>query len=140
MRDVEAIETEFEGIQFRSRTEARWAVFFSVLHLTYSYEQEKVTLSNGEIYLPDFYLPELDAWFEVKAENDAIVTQEASKARQLAADRPGQRVWLAIGSPNSEGGNILTLDQWTKEVPIEKILETPENRYRFLEDRRDDFV
>lgn len=138
MRDVEAIATEYGGQRYRSRTEARWAVFFDTAGLAFEYERRPVKLSSGEMYLPDFYLPDLNAWFEVKGGSDAIVTEEATKARLLANDRQGERVWLAVGVPNPEAGNILLLDEWPHETTIEEILGSPENRYRFLEDRRDD--
>ncbi|MBS3928323.1 MAG: hypothetical protein KGZ65_07910 [Sphingomonadales bacterium] len=140
MREVEAIKTVHNGISFRSRTEARWAVFFDTLGLSFEYEKTHFDLPDSQRYLPDFFLPELNAWFEVKAENDAIVTEEAYKARLLAASKPGIRVWLAIGPPRAEIPNILTLDDWDVETPIEEILATSENRYRFLEDRRDKLV
>jgi hypothetical protein len=140
VRDVEAIETEFNGVKYRSRTEARWAVFFDKLGVEFSYEPKKVTLSNGEWYLPDFYLNDFDAYFEVKAENDAIVTEECRKARQLAADLDGKRVWLAAGGPSADRPNILMLEHWKPEDTIEDILKAPENRYQFLEDRRDENV
>jgi hypothetical protein len=139
-RNIEAIATEFNGIAFRSRTEARWAVFFDAVGLSFEYEKKRFTLSNGASYLPDFWLPDLRCWFEVKAGNDAVVTQEAARARQLSADLPGQRVWLAVGAPSADVPNILLLDMWQASVPIEDILSTPENRYRFLEDRRDEAI
>ena len=71
-REIPSIETHFDGVMYRSRTEARWAVFFSELGLAFNYEPERLKLSDGESYLPDFYLPELSAYFEVKAANDAI--------------------------------------------------------------------
>jgi len=33
--DIKAIETEYDGHRFRSRLEARWAVFFNAVGLTY---------------------------------------------------------------------------------------------------------
>ena len=94
-RKIASIETIIDGIRYRSRTEARWATFFATLGIAYAYEPERIQLSNDESYLPDFYLPDFCAYFEVKAANDAIVTAECVRARTLAADRPGQRVWLA---------------------------------------------
>lgn len=137
-REIPSIETHFDGVMYRSRTEARWAVFFSELGLAFKYEPERLKLSDGESYLPDFYLPELSAYFEVKAANDAIVTAECSRARKLAADRNGQRVWLAAGAPSFDPPNILTLEQWDIRTPICEILKNPENRYHFLQDRRDE--
>ena len=55
---------------FRSRLEARWAVFFDAMGIRYHYENEgyQVSLPNGEIirYLPDFYLPDYNMFAEVK--------------------------------------------------------------------------
>jgi hypothetical protein len=57
-----AIETKYAGHRFRSRTEARWAVFFNELGLVHEYELEGFKLSNGEAYLPDFGLDQLQCW------------------------------------------------------------------------------
>ena len=53
---IAAIETEHNGVLFRSRLEARWAVFFDALGIKYCYEREGYSLPSGN-YLPDFYLP-----------------------------------------------------------------------------------
>ena len=37
---IKAIETEYYGHRFRSRIEARWAVFFNAIGLKYEYEIE----------------------------------------------------------------------------------------------------
>ena len=37
---VKPIETEYDGHSFRSRVEARWAVFFNTIGLEYEYEIE----------------------------------------------------------------------------------------------------
>lgn len=140
LREIEAIPTPFGGINFRSRTEARWAVFFQALGLSFEYESRTVRLSDGRSYLPDFFLADLNAYLEVKAGNDDIVTEEAGKARRLAADQDEASVWLAIGMPNIEKPNILPLNEWAHDVPIDDILSTPENRYRFLADRRDEGI
>ena len=56
--DIKAIETEYDGHRFRSRLEARWAVFFNAVGLTYEYEIEGFEM-DGTRYLPDFYIPSL---------------------------------------------------------------------------------
>lgn len=66
MGDIKPIQTYYNGYHFRSRLEARWAVFFDAMGIKYEYEKEGYTLSNGEKYLPDFYLPEFYTWAEVK--------------------------------------------------------------------------
>lgn len=61
------IETVYKSYRFRSRLEARWAVFFDSCGIKYEYEPEGFVLSDGEKYLPDFYLPEQDTYVEVKS-------------------------------------------------------------------------
>ena len=63
---IDAIQTEYKGYKFRSRLEARWAIFFDTLGIEWIYEPEGFRLSDGSLYLPDFYLPESNTWVEVK--------------------------------------------------------------------------
>lgn len=63
---ITPINTYYNGNYFRSRLEAKWAVFFDTLNVIYEYEKEGYVLSNGHCYLPDFYFPELDLYGEVK--------------------------------------------------------------------------
>lgn len=58
-----AIETRYAQCRFRSRTEARWAVFFDALGIKWDYEPEGYELPSGR-YLPDFFLrlPEPTRW------------------------------------------------------------------------------
>lgn len=51
---IKPIETEYNGYRFRSRLEARWAVFFDALGVSYEYEPEGFELPSGKKYLPDF--------------------------------------------------------------------------------------
>ena len=53
---MKAIETEYNGHRFRSRLEARWAVFFDACGVKWEYEPEGFDLYNGDHYLPDFEL------------------------------------------------------------------------------------
>jgi hypothetical protein len=52
---MKAIETRYKGYRFRSRLEARWAIFFDALGLTWEYEPEGFETDAGW-YLPDFFL------------------------------------------------------------------------------------
>ena len=53
---IKPIETHYRGYRFRSRLEARWAVFFDTLGVEWEYEPEGFVLPNGSKYLPDFRL------------------------------------------------------------------------------------
>lgn len=65
---IQAIETEYAGCRFRSRLEARWAIFFDKLGVEWQYEPQGFTLPSGRQYLPDFRLPQLGLWVEVKGD------------------------------------------------------------------------
>jgi hypothetical protein len=63
------IPTRYKGYHFRSRLEARWAVFFDALGLKWQYEVEGFTLPSGTRYLPDFCVQGPGGyryWYEVK--------------------------------------------------------------------------
>lgn len=64
--DIKPIETKYKGYKFRSRLEARWAVFFDAAGIEWEYETEGYQFDDGTKYLPDFYLPESKQFFEVK--------------------------------------------------------------------------
>lgn len=57
MSEIKAIPTRYNGYHFRSRLEARWAVFLDQLGVEYRYEDEGYLLEDGLKYLPDFKLP-----------------------------------------------------------------------------------
>ena len=74
---IKAIETSYKGYRFRSRLEARWAVFFDAAGFDWSYETEGFKLTSGEWYLPDFKIKRDDGstmWVEVKGDFDGRLT------------------------------------------------------------------
>jgi hypothetical protein len=58
------LPTEYGGVTFRSRLEARWALFFDALGVIWQYEPEGFDLPSG-LYVPDFWVSGA-GWFEVK--------------------------------------------------------------------------
>lgn len=62
------IETIYKGYRFRSRLEARWAVFFDHCEEQWIYEDQGYLLPSGP-YLPDFWFPKRRALVEVKPDN-----------------------------------------------------------------------
>ena len=85
------ISTAYCGHLFRSRLEARWAVFFDALGMPWEYEPQGFRLSNGAMYLPDFRLSGVDTngdkflfWVEVKPEHGDDKGED--KARQFAKE------------------------------------------------------
>ena len=82
---IKPIETLYNGMRFRSRLEARWAVFFDAIGMKYEYEPEGYALKDGTAYLPDFYLPSEDMFVEVKPEREGAV-KELEKVEQFVED------------------------------------------------------
>ena len=91
---IKAIETEYNGYRFRSRLEARWTVFFDSVGIKYEYEPEGFEMEDGTRYLPDFYLPDLDLWVEVKG---VLSKFDEEKIRGFAV---GKKVALLREIPN----------------------------------------
>lgn len=99
--DIKPIETVYNGYRFRSRLEARWAVFFDASRIEYEYEPEGFMLNDGNIkYLPDFYLPKLGAFVEIKPLNisEEALEDAETKCTWLYVET-GKVVLLCKGDP-----------------------------------------
>jgi len=53
-------------VKFRSKLEARWAVFFDHYGMSWEYELMSFRLQSGLIYCPDFLLKDFKCFAEVK--------------------------------------------------------------------------
>jgi hypothetical protein len=84
---MKAIETEYKGFLFRSRLEARWAVFFDSVGMEWKYEAEGFEV-DGHRYLPDFWLPEANAWAEVKGDPNGLRKEFTRMSAVLGAKSP----------------------------------------------------
>lgn len=83
---IHPIETYYAGHKFRSRLEARWAVFFDTMNVEWVYEPDGFMLSNGIQYLPDFYLPRMDWYAEVKIDRPRSNLEMKIKVEQMVLD------------------------------------------------------
>ncbi|WP_318209438.1 MULTISPECIES: hypothetical protein [unclassified Streptomyces] len=63
---IDAVPTVYGNTMFRSRLEADWAATLDVNGIAWQYEPETISLEPGALYLPDFWLPDLGTWIEVK--------------------------------------------------------------------------
>lgn len=108
---IKAIQTRYDNYFFRSRQEARWAVWFNTVGLPYRYELEGFDLGDDVYYLPDFYLPTLALWVEVKGTNPT--NGEIEKAF-LLADQQDAMVHLTWANFDERTRND-TLTFWRDE-------------------------
>lgn len=97
---IKVIPTRYSGIVFRSRTEARWAVFFDSVGLRWEYEPEGYILGDTA-YLPDFLLRDIKLFIEVKG--GIPTADECEKCRRLAASTH-TNVFCSMGAPKTKGG------------------------------------
>jgi len=83
--------TIYNGYCFRSRLEAKWAKFFEYCNVPYEYESKTFELRDGSSYTPDFYLPSMNCWLEIKP---TYPSEEERVKAQLLTE---------ILQPNAEG-------------------------------------
>lgn len=100
MSDPTPIRTHYLGYAFRSRLEARWAVFLETLQLQWRYEPEGFSLPSGP-YLPDFLLELWDDaghgyWVEIKPTEPS--DRETRLVRELARST-GKDAYIVAGEP-----------------------------------------
>lgn len=96
-----AIETQWKGYRFRSRLEARWAVFFEAMGLAWDYEPEGYDLPNGR-YLPDFRI-----WFHGRGFDPHVGKMACS-------------IWVEIkgGEPTPHEKDLAEDLFWTTRIPV----------------------
>ena len=105
-----AIQTRYEGYHFRSRLEARYAVFFDAIGADWDYELEGFDLGELGRYLPDFFIhsPYADGsrgfWVEIKPESDADCWKptEPEEKLELLAELTGCECVLLCGVPDMD--------------------------------------
>ena len=100
---VKAIETTYKGYRFRSRLEARWAVFLDSFNEEWQYEVEGFELPSGR-YLPDFWLPRLHCWLEIKGVEPTSGETDRCYDLAHATDKPVAMAWgLPYAAQEYEG-------------------------------------
>lgn len=116
MQDLKPIETFYNDYHFRSRLEARWAVYFDALGIEYEYEKEGYDLGDSGYYLPDFWLNQVSMWAEVKGKD---FTEDENKKAKALAILSGKPVLRLVGIPDyrtylawvsDKNGNVFECD------------------------------
>jgi hypothetical protein len=95
------LPTKYGGRLYRSRTEARWAVFFNALGVQFQYEPEGYQL-GGIRYLPDFFIPDWSLFVEVKPPQGPTAIDQAKVEALVAAT--ALPAFIALGDPGMRRG------------------------------------
>jgi hypothetical protein len=126
-----SIPTTYNGVRYRSKLEAAWAEFFDRHRMKFAYESEGFNF-DGVWYLPDFYLPEIKTFVEVKGildETDkdklfALAKVEAPKGIMVVlAEAPaGEKYRLVNPTPqdyeDAEPGDYIPVGSFSNEVRL----------------------
>ncbi len=109
---IKAIPTKYGGCHFRSRLEARWAVFFDRLDIAWEYEKEGYELGDMGRYLPDFWFPKQKAWGEVKPDYLSIEDRISSGLKAGALSSATDRAFIFLeGLPKNKPYQMCYLDE-----------------------------
>lgn len=120
-KSIAAIPTTFNGIIYRSRLEARYAVFFQKLGIPYEYEPEGFyvpTKCGNKAYLPDFLILG-DCYIEIKPSSfdpdasDNLDYIEMLKSFAFQLHHKGH-IGLFIGPPAPKP--FIIFERWDDEI------------------------
>lgn len=131
MSEIKAIETYYNGYRFRSRLEARWAVFFDNVGIRYWYEPEgfEIKIADDTVirYLPDFYLPDFGIYCEVKPDREHLMADSEKLSWMIDFHGPMENGLLILGQiPHVAFGDfpIFILYSWYKGIVGEAVTIT----------------
>jgi len=112
---IKAIQTEYRDYRFRSRLEARWAIFFDLVGIRWEYEIEGFWLDGKTKYLPDFWLPQSSTMVEIKP----FATPSRVETGKCKAVSAKHQMLLICGDP-LEHKAMLYVDG-DKHEPVRKL-------------------
>lgn len=127
MNIIKPIQTFYKGYHFRSRLEARWAVFFDTLKLEWEYEKEGFELDAGR-YLPDFWISTVNMWAEIKPKH--FSGTEKLLCVQLA-NHTGYPVLILDGVPENKPYDGVDRDGFLCEYCLTNYHNYPQEEHRF---------
>jgi hypothetical protein len=93
--------TWYNNYYFRSKLEAKWAVFFDLMKIKWEYEPEPFTCDDGSQYTPDFYLPKTylrntkGVYVEIKPEG----FNELGYNQRIASSLKNSQLIVLYGDP-----------------------------------------
>ncbi len=115
MTVLSPLPTFYSDCWFKSRLEARWAVFFDALNIGWEYEAEGYDTGPLGWYLPDFWLPDYDLYIEVKPQNHLTDEEFAITVVKVNQLRNGdQNALLICGSPGKD--NYVVADYFDSDT------------------------
>ncbi|MDQ8209635.1 hypothetical protein QEH52_19100 [Coraliomargarita sp. SDUM461003] len=135
---MKAIETAYRGYRFRSRLEARWAIYFDEIGIEWEYEPEGFEFDNGIRYLPDFFFPQVKLWGEVKAgrfsqkelEKVKMLVKGTEQSCILLEGTPDERSYALVGKA-TDSDEIIVGEESGYDCVISMYHNYPRDEGRF---------
>lgn len=81
-----SVPIAYSGVQFRSTLEGDWAATLNHYGMEWEYEPWTLRLPSGATYMPDFWLPQLKTFIEVKGAHMLRVDKPRELAREVNHD------------------------------------------------------
>lgn len=136
---IQSLETRYKNTQFRSRCEARIAMLFDLFQIGWSYEMEGFDV-DGRWYLPDFCLPKLQCFWEVKGFSEQVdagyremlinFSSQIQKPIILSVGNPKLRGYTSpdLALRDYDGFSLVAImgkstDDWAPPKPFNRLLE-----------------
>jgi len=95
VKRIRAKPTKYCGVRFRSQLEAKYTTLFNMFDEPWTYESRFFKLPTAN-YLPDFFMPRLQIWIEVKGITPNAREVKLCEELSFKDERP---VALAFGWP-----------------------------------------
>lgn len=111
------LSTQLRGVKFRSRLEARWALYFDGMGIGWQYEPQRFNLDSGT-YIPDFRLTWPSGhslWVEVKPIEDVVTPRDRVRYQDFTRNRvllmlvglPAPKAYKHAAADGQPGGVVL---------------------------------
>ncbi len=98
------------GYRLRSYTELLWARVLEAADIFYLYEPDLIRVDDG-FYLPDFWLPNVGIYVEVKG---GWPTEEEIQKADAVMDRTGREVIFLCGKPEADKESLINCGMYAR--------------------------
>lgn len=96
-KPINAMPTEYSGIQMKSRFEAQCAFLLDRLGWKWEYESKSYMLPNGTPYLPDFWVPGRGLFIECRGYSTVKGEEQSLWFAELLAQGIEHKDWGSVG-------------------------------------------
>jgi hypothetical protein len=119
------------GYRLRSYTELLWARVLEAADIFYLYEPDLIRVDDG-FYLPDFWLPNVGIYVEVKG---GWPTEEEVQKADAVMERTGREVVFLCGKPESDTESLHNCGMYARGAAGWHSNISPSDLHRLVRDQ-----